>query len=499
MFSQNQAPPTLVLSHMKPNEVEALSRLQGGGDINQELKIPQFIKLGEILDRPDIRNAISMAFKGYTDADKSEREKLAQESENLAKQSSGDVPRANMNLQQSPEVQQLESLGNNGDTDLVLMPEKVLYFLWDQVPKEYRTVNPKDGIPEFGFWSGLLSVLGGVGGFLLGSVVPGIGNALGAAIGSGLGNLAGGYGDEWNEPEEKKTPFVSKLLNAGVSGGIGYLGANHLPGMFGGGNSSIAGAGASGIPITKVGEQALQAQGGLASGIGGFLKDHGSWAIPAAALALGQSEDIKNQNKYGQDYQNANEDYNRKHRYNYDRFMGQHSPNLPTFDNKYWDKNNVQRIQLKKGGQVEEIITLKPIHSSTYIGGDFEGQADNIHVDVPKGSRVIPADCVQSLGNGNSLAGAKKLEDYIATLSSIERETPPMIPCALSSGEYVITDDKVAAIGSGDLDKGHKLLDEFEEKIRTDKKHSINEIPPPAKEIHQYLGKRYKEILKRGA
>lgn len=62
------------------------------------------------------------------------------------------------------------------------------------------------------------------------------------------------------------------------------------------------------------------------------------------------------------------------------------------------------------------------------------------------------------------------------------------IPALVSDGEYVVDADVVAALGDGNSEAGARKLDEMRENIRRHKRGgSVKEIPPKAKPIHMYM------------
>lgn len=151
----------------------------------------------------------------------------------------------------------------------------------------------------------------------------------------------------------------------------------------------------------------------------------------------------------------------------------------------------------------------EPAHVGAIISAD-PGRTDTHAIDVHAGSYVVPADVVAGLGENNTLAGMKILDRmFKATPYTVAGPTPyrsPIAPPAGSSiaaptslttmanggaakqvgivaagGEYVIGPDKVTEIGSGDMDRGHKILDAFVKKVRKDHIKTLSKLPSPAK------------------
>jgi hypothetical protein len=54
------------------------------------------------------------------------------------------------------------------------------------------------------------------------------------------------------------------------------------------------------------------------------------------------------------------------------------------------------------------------------------------------------------------------------------------VPIRISDGEYVISPAKVAEIGNGDIDVGHKALDKFVMQLREQNIKKLQSLPGPA-------------------
>lgn len=124
-----------------------------------------------------------------------------------------------------------------------------------------------------------------------------------------------------------------------------------------------------------------------------------------------------------------------------------------------------------------------------FLHGPTPGRADAIDTTAPAGSHVIPADVVAGLGEGNSLAGASRMEKVIRAGPgrsggrSIPR--PPAAfhlaaggqmettPVKLSHGEYVVHPDDVTRWGSGDRKAGHAAWDKW---IVAERKRQIKKL-----------------------
>lgn len=146
-----------------------------------------------------------------------------------------------------------------------------------------------------------------------------------------------------------------------------------------------------------------------------------------------------------------------------------------------------------------------------FLNGATPGRADSIKTTAPSGSYVLPADVIAGLGEGNSLAGARVVQEmlssgphgipqqrmgrgsgpprapspytprlYEAKGGGVQRGSG-VTPVALSHGEFVVTAEQVARIGGGDLKRGHRILDAFVLHVR--KKHikKLESLPGPVK------------------
>lgn len=127
------------------------------------------------------------------------------------------------------------------------------------------------------------------------------------------------------------------------------------------------------------------------------------------------------------------------------------------------------------------------------------GRTDNIKIKPPSGSYVLPADIVSALGEGSTLNGAAVLDKALTaskpklapTLKPIPTPHAPKtyrhgdaqhgVDIIAAGGEYVVSPEQSAAIGGGDIEKGHKILDEFVKQVRARTIKTLRKLPGPVR------------------
>jgi hypothetical protein len=167
------------------------------------------------------------------------------------------------------------------------------------------------------------------------------------------------------------------------------------------------------------------------------------------------------------------------------------------------------------------------------------GRTDDVPMHVPSGAYVLPADVVSHIGEGNSLAGMKVAKLMfgptprgattgpwgvplgkgvmgkgapmpkanlrpVRPLQAPAGATPtpagpapqdsgrlqkfgghvegsePAVPIAASGGEFVISPAEVKRRGGGDINHGHKILDQYVKAVRADHIKTLKGLPGPA-------------------
>lgn len=125
-----------------------------------------------------------------------------------------------------------------------------------------------------------------------------------------------------------------------------------------------------------------------------------------------------------------------------------------------------------------------PIHSPV------AGRTDHLPMHVPSGSYVIPADIVSASGEGNTMAGFKIMNRIFGSRGGAPKgygeggavHDGELVPIIAAGGEYVIHPAAIVKIGGGDLEKGHKELDDFVKGLRAKTVKTLQKLPGPKKD-----------------
>jgi len=161
-----------------------------------------------------------------------------------------------------------------------------------------------------------------------------------------------------------------------------------------------------------------------------------------------------------------------------------------------------RQVAKADGGEItSEKVHVGPIHSSV------AGRTDHLPIHVPSGSYVIPADIISSMGEGNTMAGFKVAQSIFSATpdgeSKLGAELPYVsgglpygaeapgkarggysetVPIVAAGGEYVISPEEVAALGGGNMEDGHRILDEFVKQQRAKTVKTLKNLPGPKKD-----------------
>jgi len=134
------------------------------------------------------------------------------------------------------------------------------------------------------------------------------------------------------------------------------------------------------------------------------------------------------------------------------------------------------------------------------IKSTVAGRTDHLPMHVPHGAYVIPADIISAMGEGNTAAGFKHM-DYVFGGTPYEGEDNPYnepgtpygakmperaagglagtVPIVAAGGEYVLSPEQVMRAGNGDLDRGHRVLDDFVKRKRAETIKTLKALPGP--------------------
>ena len=170
----------------------------------------------------------------------------------------------------------------------------------------------------------------------------------------------------------------------------------------------------------------------------------------------------------------------------------------------------LQKVQPALADNSAKIHT-GPIHSSV------AGRTDHLPVHVPSGSYVIPADVISGMGEGNTNAGFKILKRTFSGLpygpgkggAFGSKATGPYasgsgaynpssgiydsdigmrarggktgedVKVVVAGGEYTLTPEEVLKAGDGDMDRGHRVLDDFVKQMRAHIIKTMKKLPGP--------------------
>jgi hypothetical protein len=130
-------------------------------------------------------------------------------------------------------------------------------------------------------------------------------------------------------------------------------------------------------------------------------------------------------------------------------------------------------IRRAKGGKV---------HVGPIIG-ETGGRADKVPMEVPDGAYVLTADHCSSMGEGNTLAGFKKLSAMFpkSKPSLMRGMKAQQVPIYAADGEFVISPEDIKD-RYGDLDHGHKILDHWQTSERKEHVNTLRNLAPPAQD-----------------
>lgn len=168
-----------------------------------------------------------------------------------------------------------------------------------------------------------------------------------------------------------------------------------------------------------------------------------------------------------------------------------------TISNEDLDKilDEVGAKRMRRGGRsglAANIQRQSAQHNGGLLHSEGAGRTDILNRSVTAGSYVIPADVVSALGDGNTMAGAKVLDQMMgpaqqkpSQFMNVPQPNYAMpekksVPVVMAGGEYVISKEAIIA-KFGNLDAGHDALDEFVRAVRAKNVKKLKSLPGPRK------------------
>jgi hypothetical protein len=149
------------------------------------------------------------------------------------------------------------------------------------------------------------------------------------------------------------------------------------------------------------------------------------------------------------------------------------------------------RLKRANGGAITSLPETPKNVEKPHIGpivSAVPGRTDKHKMSVPPGSYVINADTVSHLGENNTMAGLKRLRHLFGPdgpyapkiKGKIKHEKDEAVPVLTAGGEFVIAPEYVRMVGKGNISLGHKILDEFQKRVRQDHIKTLQSLPGPA-------------------
>ena len=177
--------------------------------------------------------------------------------------------------------------------------------------------------------------------------------------------------------------------------------------------------------------------------------------------------------------------------------------------------SNAMKMQKATGGAIDRADRIArersiPTHTGI-INMAVGGRTDHIPMNVLANSYVLPADIVSGLGEGNTLAGSKILDQMfggpLGAKVPTDRANPhfpagkfyepvqsskaatggrlrnhKVVPIIAAGGEYVVHPDVVHNLGGGDAESGHDYLDNFVRYVRAHTAKTLQTLPGPKRD-----------------
>jgi hypothetical protein len=146
--------------------------------------------------------------------------------------------------------------------------------------------------------------------------------------------------------------------------------------------------------------------------------------------------------------------------------------------------NTIKKALMIAKKRDPEPVTKAGTATTLHVGAiksPVAGRTDHLPVHVPSGSYVVPADIVSSIGEGNTEHGFDILDYMVKDRTRKAGAVPEGNPVAVvvAGGEYVIPPEAVVGFGNGDMDRGHKALDNWVNTERAATIKTLKALPGP--------------------
>lgn len=151
------------------------------------------------------------------------------------------------------------------------------------------------------------------------------------------------------------------------------------------------------------------------------------------------------------------------------------------------------------------------------IRGPVAGRTDHVPLTVPNGSYVLPADFVSHMGQNNTEAGHARISGMFkhghlpgapgvkggrpTALKALSAGAPSVfadggyakaggvtdgddegVDIMGAAGEHVLSPEEVSHVGMGNIDHGHRILDEWIKRVRAEHIRTLKKLPGPARD-----------------
>lgn len=134
-----------------------------------------------------------------------------------------------------------------------------------------------------------------------------------------------------------------------------------------------------------------------------------------------------------------------------------------------------------------DTVPLAHYASGGFINSDIPGRTDRIPTSVQSDSYIIPADVISGLGQGNSLSGARIMEEIISGghrpkfSNGGSSSAGSKVPVIIAGGEFKVSPTQVLRLGNGSMKRGHEILDGLIKNVRAHTIKQLKSLPPPRK------------------